>query len=99
MVAVSLNNNIIKDNGNNLIVKHTNFGHAKISGSYGVVVPSGATVVPSPAPQVGDTRWNTTTNLLETWNGTTYVSSAGVAAAITAEEFDDLLFEFTLIFG
>jgi len=96
---LSFKNNIIKDNGNNLIVKHTNFGHAKISGSYGVVVPSGATVVPSPAPQVGDTRWNTTTNLLETWDGTTYVTSAGVAAAITAQEFDDLLLEFTLIFG
>jgi hypothetical protein len=96
---LSFKNNVIKDNGNNLIIKNTGFGHAKISGSYGVVVPSGATVVPSPAPQVGDTRWNTTTNLLETWNGTTYVSSAGVAAAITAEEFDDLLLEFTLIFG
>jgi hypothetical protein len=37
--------------------------------------------------------------LLETWDGATYVTSAGVAAAITAEEFDDLLLEFTLIFG
>ena len=96
---LSFNSNIIQDNGNNLIVKHTNFGHAKISGTYGVVVPNGTTVVPSPAPQLGDTRWNTTSNLLETWDGTTYVTSAGVAAAITAEEFDDLLLEFTLIFG
>ena len=96
---LSFNSNIIQDNGNNLIVKHTNFGHAKISGTYGVVVPSGTTVVPSPAPQIGDTRWNTTSNLLETWDGATYVTSAGVAAAITAEEFDDLLLEFTLIFG
>ena len=96
---LSFKNNNIKDNGNNVIIKHTNFGHAKIAGSYGVVVPSGATVVPSPAPQVGDTRWNTTTNLLETWDGTTYVTSAGVAAAITAQEFDDLLLEYTLIFG
>ena len=64
---------------------------SKISGTYGVVIPNGTTIVPSPAPLLGDTRWNTSTNLLETWDGTTYVTSAGVAAAITRQEFDDLL--------
>ena len=96
---LTFSGNLIKNNANNLIVKSTGFGHAKISGTYGVVVPLGTTIVPSPSPQLGDTRWNTTTNLLETWDGTEYVTSAGVAAAITREEFDDLLLEFTLIFG
>jgi hypothetical protein len=96
---LTLSGNTIKDNANNLIVKSTEFGHAKISGTYGVVIPNGTTIVPSPAPLLGDTRWNTSTNLLETWDGTTYVTSAGVAAAITRQEFDDLLLEFTLIFG
>ena len=96
---LTLSGNTIKDNANNLIVKSTGFGHAKISGTYGVVVPLGTTIVPSPAPLLGDTRWNTTTNLLETWDGTEYVTSAGVAEAISRQEFDDLLLEFTLIFG
>ena len=96
---LTFSGNTIKDNTNNLIVKNTGFGTSKIAGTYGVVVPNGTTIVPSPSPLLGDTRWNTSTNLLETWDGTTYVTSAGVAAAITRQEFDDLLLEFTLIFG
>ena len=96
---LTFSGNLIKNNSNNLIVKSTGFGASKISGTYGVVIPNGTTIVPSPSPLLGDTRWNTSTNLLETWDGTTYVTSAGVAAAITRQEFDDLLLEFTLIFG
>ena len=96
---LSFKNNIIDNDGNNLIIKNTGSGYSKISGSYGVVIPSGATVVPSPAPQVGDTRWNTAEDQLETWDGTSYVISTGTQAAITAQEFDDLLLEYTIIFG
>ncbi len=96
---LAISGNLIKNNANNLIIKNTGNGTSKIAGTYGFVIPNGTTIVPSPAPLVGDTRWNTSNNLLETWDGTAYVTSAGVAAAITAQEFDDLLLEFTLIFG
>ena len=52
-----------------------------------------------PNPELGDTRWNTTIGVLETWNGTEYISAAGVSAAISQAEFDDLLLEYTIIFG
>ena len=96
---LSLSGNTIKDNGNNLIIKHTDYGHAKIGGTFGVVVPSGGTVVPSPAPQVGDTRWNTDDEQLETWDGTQYVIATGTSGAISQNDFDDLLLEYTIIFG
>jgi hypothetical protein len=96
---LSLKDNIIKNNGNNLVIKHTGFGHAKMAGTYGVVVPNGTTVTPTPDPQIGDTRWNTSDNQLETWNGTQYVVATGTQAAITQDEFDDLLLEYTIIFG
>jgi len=97
---LSFKNNVIKDNGNNLIIKNTGFGYTKFSGTAGVVVPSGGTfgalAVP---PQVGDTRWNTNRRQLESWDGSAYISSAGVAGVISADEFDDLLLEYTIIFG
>jgi len=96
---LSLKDNVIKDNQNNLIIKHTRFGHAKVAGTFGVVIPSGTTVTPIPDPQIGDTRWNTINNVLETWNGTQYVVATGTQAAISQSEFDDLLLEYTIIFG
>jgi hypothetical protein len=49
--------------------------------------------------EVGDTRWNTDTGILETYDGNSYIASAGLSNNITPAEFDDLLFEYTLIFG
>jgi cytoskeletal protein CcmA (bactofilin family) len=96
---ISLYQNNIKDNGNNLIIKNTGFGHTKFNGTFGIVVPSGGTVTPSPAPQVGDTRWNTSDGQLETWDGTKYVVATGSQTAISQSDFDDLLLEYTIIFG
>ena len=99
---LSLKDNVIKDNDNNLIIKHTGFGHAKVAGTFGVVIPSGTTAQQpeeSTPPEIGDTRWNTDTDLLETWDGTEYVVSTGTQAAISQSEFDDLLLEYTIIFG
>jgi hypothetical protein len=44
-------------------------------------------------------RWNTEIEVLETWDGNTYISAAGNAATISAAEMDDLILEYTLIFG
>ena len=50
-------------------------------------------------PPVGDTRWNTESVILETWDGEQYITSAGSFTAITPAEFDDLLLEYTLALG
>ena len=52
----------------------------------------------SKEPPVGDTRWNTDTVVLETWDGEQYVVSAGTAEAIGEAEFEELLLQYTLTF-
>jgi hypothetical protein len=90
----------IKNNSSNgLIFANTDDGYVKSSVSTGIVLPSGATIAQPANPQVGDTRFNTDTQILETWDGNQFIDSAGTASAITEEEFDDLILEFTLVFG
>jgi len=97
---ISIKNNLIKNNSvSGLTFANTGFGSVKFNGTYGVVVPFGNTASQPVTAEVGDTRWNTDTALLETWDGNQYITSAGLSTAITEEEYNDLLLEYTLIFG
>jgi len=83
-----------------LTLASTDNGRIKFSGTAGIVVPVGGDADrPISDPPIGDTRFNTDSQILETWDGEQYVISAGVAAAITPQEFDDLLLEYTLALG
>jgi hypothetical protein len=82
-----------------LSIANTRFGKVKFDNTYGIVVPYGTDGERPADPPVGDTRWNTTSQILETWDGDTYITAAGIAAAISAAEFDDILLEYTLALG
>ena len=88
------------NNTNNAIeFKNEQIGYYTVLASpTGVLIPSGPTINQT-FVEVGDTRWNTDEQLLETYDGNTYIASAGLSNNITPQEFDDLLFEYTLIFG
>jgi len=47
------------------------------AGTAGVVLPAGTSSQYPLTPTIGTTRFNTTLGNLETWNGTTWISSAG----------------------
>jgi len=97
---INYKGNTIKNNGNNLIFNPTLPGYVKFAGTGAVAIPLGSTGErPVIDPPLGDTRYNTDLQLVEVFDGTQYVSAAGVAAAITEAEFNDLLLEYTLIFG
>ena len=100
---ISIEDNKIKNNAASagvLTVGNSGYGYTKFAGSLGVVVPFGTTAQqPASDPPTGDTRFNTDTQLLETFDGDVYITSAGVATAISEEEFDDLLLEYTLALG
>lgn len=97
---ISFVDNFIKNDGSNIIFQNIGFGKVKFDGTKGIAVPYGTTAErPISPPQTGDTRWNTDTQLLETWDGNQYIAAGGIASAISREEFDDLLLEYTLIFG
>lgn len=77
----------------------TGLGYQKINGTVGVVVPRGTSVERPPTPETGETRWNTTTQILEVWDGSFFVDAAGTSQFISQEEFDDLITEYTIMFG
>jgi hypothetical protein len=97
---LSIKDNLIKNNGATLVLASTGFGYSKIATTNGAVFPTG-TVAQRPVndPELGDTRFNTDDEVLEVWDGSTYIVAAGTSATISAAEFNDLVLEYTLILG
>ena len=77
----------------------TGYGANKFQGSYAVTIPYGDTSQRPVSPVLGDTRWNTQSNLLETYNGSNYISAAGSGGVVTRDEYDDILLQFTILLG
>ena len=97
--GITFNGTTIINNLNTpLIFENSGRGYTKLDTTTGVSLPSGPTTEQT-SVELGDTRWNTDTQLLETYDGNTYIASAGLTNNITPQEFDDLLLEYTLIFG
>lgn len=95
-----INNEIQNNSGAALTVSHTLYGKAKFNTDKAVRVPAGTDAERAGFTlEVGTTRWNTEQHILETWDGNTYIASSGSSATISAEEMDDLILEYTLIFG
>jgi hypothetical protein len=96
----TIKDNLLKGNNNPLTFKNTDFGYIKFNTTKAIAIPAGTNGErPVTDPEIGDTRWNTDGQQLETWNGTEYVSAAGDSAGISENEFNDLLLEYTIIFG
>jgi len=100
--STTLVDNIIQNNNTSgpLTFKNNSYGRVKFNVDTAVAIPYGNTESQmSYTPEMGLTRWNTEESILETWDGNTYISAAGIAATINAEEMNDLILEYTLIFG
>jgi hypothetical protein len=89
----------IKSDTNAIEFAVTGYGSNKFQGSYAVTIPAGDTAARPVSPQLGDTRWNTESNLLETYNGSTYISAAGTGGVVTRAEYDDILLQYTILLG
>jgi len=100
---IAIKDNKIKNNTASagiLSISNVGYGKVKFEGPNGIVVPSGTDAERPPTdPPVGDTRWNTDSVVLETWDGDQYIAAAGIAAAISEDEYNDLLLEYTLALG
>ena len=82
-----------------LTLRNTLYGVVKFDG-HSVKIPSGTTAEqPGFTPESGMMRWNTENDVLEVWDGTTFITAAGTSATLSADEMDDLILEYTLIFG
>jgi len=80
-------------------IQSTGIGYVRFMGSNGTVIPAGTTAERPVNPEVGDTRWNTTLNRLECWDGQTYNVATGPGATIGETEMTDLQFVYAVMLG
>jgi len=93
-------NKVQNTNAGALSIAQTGYGRTVFNVNSAVAIPFGTVANRKPgATEVGMTRWNTENTILETWDGNTYISAAGSAATISTEEMEELMLEYTLIFG
>jgi hypothetical protein len=97
---ITLIGDTIENNNNGpLTISNTLYGKVKFATTGAVAIPSGTNAEQPPSPEVGTTRWNTEETILEVWDGSTFITAAGSSATISEAEMEDLILEYTLIFG
>lgn len=71
----------------NTIISSTSAGNlVSIAGTDGLVLPAGNTVQRPSAPPIGTTRFNTTANDVETYNGTIWITGNNTVAIIADQQ-------------
>lgn len=94
-----IGNTVENNNAGALTIANTLYGKTKFATTGAVAIPAGTTAEQPTSPEVGTTRWNTDETILEVWDGSTFITAAGSSATISAAEMQDLILEYTLIFG
>jgi hypothetical protein len=62
-----------------------------------MIPPLGNTAQRPGTPEVGNTRYNTQLEYLETWNGTNWINAAGEVESIESNDVEQLAYLFNLI--
>jgi hypothetical protein len=86
---------------NNLVLSKTGiYGYIQFDGTYGLKIPYGSTAA-RPLGYVGATRFNTTLNYLETYDGdsASWANVSGAGDSINTEYMEELGFIYTLALG
>lgn len=97
---LSIKDNIIDNlSNNNLSIFHTGNGYLKIDSTGAFVVPYGDNATKPTSPPIGNTRYNSEDEYLETWDGFVWRKSAGDGSTVTEEVMDELLLTYTLVLG
>lgn len=97
---IIISENIIENTSDSaLTISSTLYGRIKFSSPIGIAIPYGTTAEQPASPEIGTSRWNTDLDVLEVWDGSTFITAAGSSATISEAEMQDLILEYTLIFG
>lgn len=94
--------NVITNVSNNAIsqIAQTGNGYFKIAGTNGFVPPRGNdSDRPTAYAVIGMTRFNTNSNALEVWSGTSWASPAGASGAVSEILANDIAASFALMLG
>jgi hypothetical protein len=99
----AIRNNTITNTVPNSITTfaNTNNGYVKFDGTYGLVLPTGSTGQRPPelSSEIGMTRFNTTDDRVEVWNGDEWISVAGAESGISRSDAENIAFEIVLSLG
>lgn len=91
-------NEITNLNSTPLTLSHAGNGYLKFNYNTAFVIPVG-TNVQRQNNEVGETRWNTDLGYLECFDGTVWQVATGGGVVVTPEIMQNLVYEYTLIFG
>ena len=96
-------NNTITNTVANSITSFENTanGYVKFDGTYGIVIPSGASGARPPLEytETGQIRFNTDDVRVEIWDGTNWVSVAGASSGITRNDAEEIALSTVLVLG
>lgn len=93
------NNNITNLLNTPLTFSSNGIGYTRFMGNNGVVIPAGTSGQRPASPELGDTRWNTTEQYLECFDGSVYVVATGGGDLVTQQFMEDLGFIYSAILG
>ena len=98
---ITFDGNSIKNTANNAVTLLTNtgIGYWQFAGSGVVRMPFGDASTRPSTPEIGFTRVNTTSDELESYNGTAWKTSAGEFDSISVENMEDEALVQSLIYG
>ena len=96
---IVIRNNTIINRDKNLTFGTTDDGYIKFDYNTGLVIPFGPNSTREANPEVGHTRWNTDSEILETWNGTNWQRAAGEGEEVTDDVLKELVDIYTLVLG
>ena len=96
-----IGNNVILNTTSGAVTEFvsTDDGYYHIVGTGAVVIPSGATGSRPLVPALGMMRYNTEFQIVEIYDGASWVSVAGAASGINAAQAEDIALTSALIFG
>jgi len=84
---------------NALTIQNTGSGYVKFSGTGGLAIPAGPTVIDTSGVDVGDLRYNTTLSITEVFNGVDYVGLSAASATLTGPEVEEITNLWALVLG
>jgi hypothetical protein len=93
------NNDITNLLNTPLTFASTGIGYTRFMDDNAMVLPAGTSGDRPSSPEVGDTRWNTTEQYLECFDGSVYIVATGGGDLVTQEFMEDLGFIYSAILG
>ena len=96
------NSDITNLNNTPLTLASTGIGYTRFMETTAFIIPNGPSSARRASPELGETRWNTTTPLdqyLESWDGSVWQLSTGGGEIVTTRLMEDLGFIYSAILG